>query len=76
MDAKTIISLIASVNTIISMRMAGRNDHRFNYLGLVNCVVWTAFTVLTASWGLMLLNGALAYTYTQNLRIRRKNVAV
>lgn len=66
--AKTIVSLIASIITISAMRLAGRGDQRFNYLGLINCCIWTLFTVMTQSWGLILLNSVLAYTYTMNLR--------
>lgn len=69
---KTVVSLVASIITITAMRMAGRGDQRFNYLGLLNCVVWTLFTVITQSWPLMILNVTLAWTYIGNIRRWKK----
>jgi len=67
-----LVSLLGSTVEIFAIRMAGRGDQRFNYLGLLNCIVWTWFTVLTDAWGLIPLYLVMVWTYIGNLK-RWKN---
>lgn len=70
------IALLTSIITLVGMWGAGNLKSWSWLLGLVNQVLWFAFILAFAAWGLLPLNLALVVVYSRNyLKWRRDGVA-
>ena len=63
-----ILQLITSSITLWSVRMAGKGDQRFNYLGLFNQLLWVIVILNSKTYGILLLTAAMTWQYSMNIR--------
>ncbi len=63
---KDIIPYILSINTIVTMILAGRKNKYTWILGLLNQVLWLTWIFLIQAWGLLPMTGVLCVVYTWN----------
>lgn len=64
---KQILPLVTSSVTVYNMYLAGNKDYRAWVFGLLNQILWLAFIISFAAWGLLPLTIALTFMYTRNL---------
>lgn len=62
------LQLLTSFLTLLSVRMAGRNDQRFNFVGLFNQILWVIVILQSKTYGILVLTAAMTYQYSQNIR--------
>lgn len=61
------LQLLTSTLTLLSVRMAGRGDQRFNYIGLGNQALWLIVILASGTYGILVLTAAMTYQYTNNI---------
>ena len=75
LEARQLIPLFLSVNTIVVMWLAGSKNFLGWALGLAGQAAWLAFIVEFEAWGLLPLSVALIFVYGRNLiRWRREAI--
>lgn len=62
-----ILQIITASMTLLSVKMAGDGDQRFNWVGLANQILWILVIVRSQTYGLLILTCAMTYMYTKNL---------
>lgn len=66
------LQIVTSFLTLLSVRMAGRGDQRFNYIGLFNQLLWVIVILTSGTYGILILTAAMTYQYSANLRRWKK----
>lgn len=62
------LQLFTASLTLLSVHMAGKNDQRFNFLGLFNQALWLIVILQSKTYGLLILTVAMTITYSNNIR--------
>lgn len=67
------LQLLTSTLTLLSVRMAGNGDQRFNYVGLFNQILWIIVILNSQTYGILVLTTAMTYQYAANIRKWKAN---
>lgn len=63
-----VLQLITSFLTLLSVRMAGNGDQRFNFVGLFNQLLWIIVILQSKTYGILVLTAAMTYQYSKNIQ--------